>query len=98
MWHVRLWRSPPTEAFIIYDESSSPGADDYLIDADYSMETHLYKNPAPGKAVRYAQLGLKLQSRCKKLILTTKLALVIQMVIVCVKCPCQAPFSGYPLL
>jgi len=24
----RFWRSPPTEAFIIYDESSSPGADD----------------------------------------------------------------------
>ncbi len=27
---------PPPEAFIIYDESSSPSADDYLIDADRS--------------------------------------------------------------
>ena len=26
LWYIRLWRSPPTEAFIIYDESSSPGA------------------------------------------------------------------------
>jgi len=26
--------SPPTESFIIYDERSSPGADDYIIDAD----------------------------------------------------------------
>jgi len=44
--HLRLWdikrkpapraNGPPTEAFIIYDESSSPGADDYLIDADRS--------------------------------------------------------------
>jgi hypothetical protein len=32
---------PPTEAFIIYDESSSPSADDYLIDADYPIETYL---------------------------------------------------------
>jgi hypothetical protein len=31
------------------------------------------------------QTGLKLQSRCKKLILPTKPALVIQMDIVCVK-------------
>ena len=29
----------PTEAFIIYDHSSAPSADDYLIDADYPMET-----------------------------------------------------------
>jgi len=34
--------------------------------------------------VSYAQIGLKLQSRRKKSILTTKLALVIQMDIVCV--------------
>jgi len=26
--------SPPTESFIIYDECSSPGADDYIIDID----------------------------------------------------------------
>jgi hypothetical protein len=34
--------------------------------------------------VSYAQIGLKLQSRRKKLILTTKPALFIQMDIVCV--------------
>ncbi len=49
--HLGLWdvkrkplpraNVPPTEAFIIYDESSSPGADDYLIDADYPIETYL---------------------------------------------------------
>ncbi|HIJ57035.1 MAG TPA: hypothetical protein HPQ03_13060 [Deltaproteobacteria bacterium] len=32
---------PPTETFINYDESSSPSADDYLIDADYPIETYL---------------------------------------------------------
>jgi len=46
--HLSLWdvkhkpparaNGPPTEAFIIYDESSSPGADDYLIDADYPID------------------------------------------------------------
>jgi len=49
--HLGLWdvkrkpspraNSPPTESFIIYDECSSPGADDYIIDADYPMETCL---------------------------------------------------------
>jgi len=44
--HLDLWdvrrkpparaNGPPTEAFIIYDQSSSPGADDYIIDADRS--------------------------------------------------------------
>jgi len=44
--HLGLWdvkrkptpraNGPPTEAMIIYDESSSPSADDYLIDADRS--------------------------------------------------------------
>jgi hypothetical protein len=33
--------SPPTESFIIYDECSSPGADDYIIDANYRIETYL---------------------------------------------------------
>ena len=42
--HLDLWdvkrkppprsNDPPTESFIIYDETSSPGADDYIIDAD----------------------------------------------------------------
>jgi hypothetical protein len=49
--HLDLWdvrrkpparaNGPPTEAFIIYDQSSSPGADDYIIDADYPIETYL---------------------------------------------------------
>jgi hypothetical protein len=41
LWHVK--RKPPqqanglpTEAFVIYDESSSPSADDYMMDADHS--------------------------------------------------------------
>ena len=47
--HLALWEvgrkpparanSPPTESFVIYDESSSPCADDYIIDADYPIET-----------------------------------------------------------
>ena len=46
--HLGLWdvkhkpparaNGPPTESFIIYDESSSPGADDYLMDADYPID------------------------------------------------------------
>jgi hypothetical protein len=33
--------SPPTEAFILYDEFSSPRADDYIIGANYPIETYL---------------------------------------------------------
>jgi len=46
--HLDLWdvkhrpppraNSPPTESFILYDESSSPSADDYIIDADYPVD------------------------------------------------------------
>ena len=49
--HLDLWavnrkppacaNSPPTESFIIYDMSSSPDADDYLIDVDYPIESYL---------------------------------------------------------
>ena len=49
--HLGLWdvkrkptpraNSPPSEVIIIYDETSSPSADDYLIDADYPIETYL---------------------------------------------------------
>ncbi|MBW1696281.1 MAG: hypothetical protein JRK26_05735 [Deltaproteobacteria bacterium] len=49
--HLELWdvrhkpparaHSPLPETYIIYDESSSPGADDYLIDADYPIETYI---------------------------------------------------------
>jgi len=42
------------------------------------------KNQAASKAVSYAQNGLKLQPRRKKLILTTKPALVNRMLIVCI--------------
>ena len=30
--------SPPTGSFIIYDENSSPGVDDYIIDAGYPID------------------------------------------------------------
>ena len=33
--------SPPPQSLIIYDESSSLSADDYIIDADYPIETYL---------------------------------------------------------
>jgi hypothetical protein len=46
--HLDLWdvrrkpparaHGPPPETFIIYDELSSPGADDYIIDADYPID------------------------------------------------------------
>ena len=47
--HLDLWdvrpkpppraNDPPTEAIIIYDEFTSPSADDYIIDVDYPIET-----------------------------------------------------------
>ena len=49
--HLDLWdvkrkpppraNSPPTASIIIFDECSSPGADDYIIDADYPIETYI---------------------------------------------------------
>ena len=49
--HLHLWdvkrkpppcaNSPPAGARIIYDQSSSPSADDYIIDADYPIEAYL---------------------------------------------------------
>ena len=49
--HLGLWdvkrkpppraNSPPIESFIIYDESSAPSTDDYIIDADYPIEIYL---------------------------------------------------------
>ena len=46
LWHVKRKppprsNDPPSEAIIIYDESSSPGADDYIIDADYPIEIYI---------------------------------------------------------
>jgi ribosomal protein S27E len=49
--HLDLWEvrpkpppranGPPPESFIIYDQSSLPGAEDYLIDTDYPVEAYL---------------------------------------------------------
>jgi hypothetical protein len=49
--HLDLWdvkrkpppraNSPPTESFIIYDNSSAPTADDYIIDSDYPIEVSI---------------------------------------------------------
>ena len=49
--HLDLWdvrrkpplraNDPPPESFIIYDQSSAPRADDYIIDAYYPIETYL---------------------------------------------------------
>ncbi len=49
--HLDLWdvkrkpppraNDPPSEAFIIYDGSSVPSADDYIIDTDYPIESYL---------------------------------------------------------
>jgi hypothetical protein len=49
--HLDLWdverkpfpcaNGPPPETFIIYDQSSAPSADDYIIDADYPSEISL---------------------------------------------------------
>jgi hypothetical protein len=33
--------APPIDIFQVDDDSSIPGADDYLIDADYPIETYL---------------------------------------------------------
>lgn len=52
---------PPIESFIIYDESSSPGADGYIIDADYLIETYIKKNPVAAALVNYTQIGLNFQ-------------------------------------
>jgi hypothetical protein len=44
LWEVRRRVTtpaniPPTETFIIYKRPSSHGADDYIVNADYPMET-----------------------------------------------------------
>jgi hypothetical protein len=49
--HLDLWdvkhkpppraNSPPTDSIINLDECSSPGADDYIVDADYPVEAYL---------------------------------------------------------
>ena len=53
IYHLGLWdvkrkppahaNGPPTESLIIYEESSSPGADGYLMYADHPIETYLKK-------------------------------------------------------
>jgi hypothetical protein len=104
--HLGLWdvkrkptpraNGPPSQAFIIYDESSSPGADNppsvlllrrnKLSDRSrdsrqvIQLKPTYKKNPAPGKPASDARIDLKLQPQRKKLILTIKAALVIWMV------------------
>ena len=80
MWNIHLRRSPPTEAIVIYDESSVPSADDYLIEADYPIETYLLNNPTASTPVCYARIDLTLQTRRKKLLLTKMPAWVTWMV------------------
>ena len=46
LWHVKRKpparaNGPPADTIIIYDESSAPSADDYIIDADYPIETYI---------------------------------------------------------
>jgi len=46
LWEVKRKRppranGPPTKSFIVYDESSSPSADDYLMDVQYPMQFYL---------------------------------------------------------
>jgi hypothetical protein len=46
LWHIKhkpppCANGPPPKSFIIYDQSSAPSADNYLIDADYQIETYL---------------------------------------------------------
>jgi hypothetical protein len=46
LWHVKRKpparaNDPPDQAIIIFDDSSVPDADAYLIDADYPIETYL---------------------------------------------------------
>jgi len=57
--------------------------DDYIIDADYPIETYLKKNPAAGKAMSYARIFLNAQFHAKKM-LTIKPASAIGKVVVCV--------------
>jgi hypothetical protein len=55
--HLSLWDvkhkpparadGPPTETYIIYNDSSSLSADDYLMDADYPIETYLHAHTSP---------------------------------------------------
>ena len=84
IWDVRskpplCAKDPPTEAFIICDESSSPGPDDYLIYADYPIEAYFKEKTATSKGVGYARNFLSAQLYLKKSILTTKLNYVTRL-------------------
>jgi len=68
------------------------GATSYIIDANYPVDLSrrssknedgslLLKNPAPGKAVSYAQNFLNAQIHVKKSVLTIKLAFVTRIAI-----------------
>jgi hypothetical protein len=99
--HLNLWdvkrkpppraNGPPTESFIIYDESSSPGADDYIIDANYPIDLsrrssknedgnlHLKKSSRRRTGELYSNRP-EFSIPSEKLVLTTNPALVIRMV------------------
>ena len=41
--------SPPSEAIIVYNERSSPGAYDHIVDAEYSMWKPVFKKSGSGQ-------------------------------------------------
>ena len=92
--HLDLWdvrrkpparaHGPPPETFIIYDKLSSLGADDYIIDADYPIETYLKKNPAPAIPVSYVRIRLIALLQVKKSKLTISLDTVMGLRMGCI--------------
>ena len=48
-------------------------ADDYRIDADYPIETHLLKYSVASKAVGYSMIGLKHRFQRKKINIDKKI-------------------------
>jgi hypothetical protein len=63
--HLHIWdvkrkpppcaNRPPAGTHSIYDQSSSPSANDYIIDVDYSIEA-TFKKSCTGKATSHARL------------------------------------------
>jgi hypothetical protein len=58
---------PPIDIFQVYDDSSIPGADDYLIRLRWiiRLKPTFKKNPAAGKSISYARICLKSQFQRK---------------------------------
>ena len=75
--HLDLWdvkRKPPprangplTESFIIYDESSSPSADDYIIDVDRTALSF-----GPEDLEGRLSIGYPIETYLKKILLQAK--------------------------